>query len=204
MRAPTILCRMAHVAKPRCGTVPREPCFRRYKQRTLSRARPRSSYSGAFAFNQRLNFVINLELHWRTTGSTKRLVYSAVQTHRFQFVGTQAFGAGDYQISCIVSGHEEGGNVSFLSFRPDRRRCQKLRDFLEKLLGRVMSFLEESVRQNPTWIVACDVLSAHSYCSDVWKSLPYYRIFRSEMITSGKDLLSACKPSSPSATVRTS
>jgi hypothetical protein len=36
-------------------------------------------------------------------------------------VGPKALGAGDYQISCIVSRHEEWGNVTFLSFRPDRR-----------------------------------------------------------------------------------
>src|SRR5581483_1105933 len=144
-------------------------------QRHLNQRERRSTKSGVFAFDQRLNFVINLKLHWRVTGVASCLMYSPVQPRRFQFVGTQAFWAGDYQISRIVPRHEEWGNIPFLSLRPNRRNCQKPRNFFEKLLDRVMSFLQESVRQNTTWIFAWDVLSAHSYSCYVRKSLPHYR-----------------------------
>ena len=104
--------------------------------------------SGVVAFHQRLNLVIDFKSHWRAAGLARRFVYPTVQTYRLQLIRTQAFGTRDHEIPCTVSGHEEWGNVSFLSFRADRRIGQKLRDFAAKLLEGVLAFLKESVRQN--------------------------------------------------------
>jgi hypothetical protein len=118
--------------------------------------------------------VIDFKSHWRATGLASRIVQPTVQTHRFQSVGAQAFGTRNNQIPRLVSRHEEWGNLTLLSFRADRRSSQQLRDFAAKLLESVVALLQERVRQNPEWIFACDVLSAHSDGCDVRKSLPYY------------------------------
>src|ERR1019366_4006354 len=44
----------------------------------------------------------------------------------------------------------------------------------QRLLESVVSFLKESVRHNPGWISADDVIRAHSDGCDVRKSLSYY------------------------------
>src|SRR5207249_4646694 len=60
--------------------------------------------------HQRLNLVIDFKSHWRAACLAQRLVYPTVQTHRFQFVGTQAFGAGDYQISQMPASQQTGSD----------------------------------------------------------------------------------------------